>query len=164
MKVGKAGGKPVALATVNLPSGLASDGVNVYWTDYLEETIKRVPITGGEPATVGDCEKPGSGGLAVDSTSVYCTSAEGKVLRFARSNGAVTTIANVENAAFDQILIDERSVYALSVIQGIYRIDKRGESAVRLVPLDRVSANFAIDEQNLYWSNYDEGTVNRRRK
>jgi hypothetical protein len=32
------------------------------------------------------------------------------------------------------------------------------------VPLNGVSANLAIDASNIYWSNYNEGTVMRRSK
>ena len=163
-KVGKGGGKPQALVRVGIPSGLTADGVNVYWVEYAEGMVKKVPVAGGASVEVGKCERAGAGALIVDSTNVYCAEAEGKVLRLAKSNGAAETIANVEQASFDQLAVDERSVYALSLLKGIYRIDKSGGPPLRLVFLDRVAAHFAIDDKNLYWSNYDEGTVSRRPK
>jgi hypothetical protein len=162
-KLGKSGGKPLALAPAGIPSGLAADDVNVYWLEYAEYAVKKVAIAGGEPVKLGDCERPGAGAIAVDAASVYCGDLNGNVLRFAKTGG-VTTLVGDQNAPFDLLRVDDRNVYGLSVIKGIYRIGKSGGAPVRLVPLDRTDANFAIDEQNLYWSNYEEGTVSRRRK
>ena len=161
-KVGKAGGKPLALTTVGIPSGLAADGVDVYWIEYAEDAVKKVAIAGGEPATVGECEKPGGGAIAVDAASIYCGDVNGNVVRFAKSGG-VTTLTGIQSY-FDRLAVDERNVYGLNVLKGIYRIGKDGGAPVRVVPLDRTDANFAIDEQNLYWSNSEKGTVSRRRK
>ncbi len=60
--------------------------------------------------------------------------------------------------------VDDRSLYAVSLTSGIYRFDKSGVQPVKLVPVERKLVKFAIDAQNLFWSNYDEGTIMRLRK
>jgi hypothetical protein len=163
MKIDKGGGKPVILVPeVYAPSGVVSDGVSLYWIEYLNDTVQKIDIEGGPSVTVGDCSNPLA--VAVDSTSVYCSNKQGEVMRFAKTSGASTILATVKDAGFDRLAVDKGAVYALSALKGIYRIDKNGRPPVLLVPLNGVSANLAIDTSNIYWSNYNEGTVMRRSK
>jgi hypothetical protein len=163
MKIDKGGGKPVILVPeVYAPSGVVSDGVSLYWIEYLNDTVQKIDIEGGPSVTVGECSNPLA--VAVDSSSVYCSNKQGEVMRFAKTRGASTILATVKDAGFDRLAVDEKAVYALSVLKGIYRIDKNGRPPVLLVPLNGVSANLAIDDSNIYWSDYNEGTVMRRSK
>lgn len=161
LKLSRAGGKPMPLAQVFIPSNFVSDGVNIYWADSQSE-VKKVNVAGGEPITIGECEKAGA--VAVDSTSVYCATEAGKVMRFAKRDGAMTTLGSLEQVSFDQLSVDERSVYALSILSGIYRFDKRGGTPAKLVSINGESVNFVVDSHDLFWSNYSQGTVMRRRK
>jgi hypothetical protein len=160
MKMGKGGGQPVILVPqVYGPSGLASDSIGVYWIEYANDNVQKVNIEGGPAVTIGECRDPVA--VAVDSTSVYCSNKQGQVMRFVKTSGASTILATVKDAGFDRLAVDEKAVYALSVLNGIYRIEKNGSPPVLLVPLNVVSANLAIDSSNIYWSNYNEGTVMR---
>jgi hypothetical protein len=163
MKMAKGSSKPVILVPqVYVPSGLVSDGVCVYWIEYANDEVQKVDIEGGPAVTIGECSDPV--GLAVNSTSVYCSNKQGDIMRFAKTSGASTILGTVKDANFDRLVVDEKAVYALSVLKGIYRIDKNGRPPVLLEPLDAVSANLAIDRSNIYWSNYNQGTVMRRSK
>ena len=163
IKMDKGGGKPVVLVPhVYAPSGVVSDGVNVYWIEYANDEVQKVDIQGGPAVTIGECTDPMA--LAVDGAGVYCSNKQGEIIRFAKTGGASSILATVKDAGFDRLAVDEKTVYALSVLKGIYRIDKSGRPPVLLVPLNGVSANLAIDASNIYWSNYNEGTVMRRSK
>jgi hypothetical protein len=161
LRVSKAGGKPEPVAKVLAPSEFVFDETNIYWADSLSE-VKKLSLGGGEPVTIGECEKAEA--VAVDSTGVYCASDLGKVIRFAKSDAAMTIVGSVENAPFDQLAVDDRSIYTVGLTSGIYRFDKSGGQPVKLAPVDKQLVKFATDAQNLYWSNYDEGTITRRRK
>jgi hypothetical protein len=72
------GGAPVTLSSSQTaPAAIATDGVNLYWTNVgnptsLAGSIVRMTIGGGQPVTlVSDGVTPL--GIAVDSTSVYWT-------------------------------------------------------------------------------------------
>jgi streptogramin lyase len=163
MKMDKSGGKPAILVPqVYAPSGVVSDGANVYWIEYANDEVQKVDIQGGPAVTIGECTDPMA--LAVDGAGVYCSNKQGEIIRFAKTGGASSILATVKDAGFDRLAVDEKTVYALSVLKGIYRIDKSGRPPVLLVPLNGVSANLAIDASNIYWSNYNEGTVMRRSK
>lgn len=70
-----AGGSPWILATSSGNGLIATDGVNVYWTDSSGFTpiVKKVPVGGGSVTTLVAFTKfMGTlGPIAVDSTSVY---------------------------------------------------------------------------------------------
>jgi hypothetical protein len=105
-----------------------------------------------------------AGAVAVDSASVYCATELGKVFRFSKTDGTTTTVASVDNVGFDQLAVDDRSVYALSLLSGIYRLGKKGWPPLKLVPVNREVVNFVTDDLDIFWSNYKDGTVMRRRK
>jgi hypothetical protein len=71
-----AGGTPTTLAaTQGSASAIATDGINVYWTDgpsFSSMTISKVPI-GGTTVTAlkSGIGFVGAGGLATDGTNVY---------------------------------------------------------------------------------------------
>lgn len=161
LAVNKAGGKPQQLAKVFVPTEFVFDETNIYWAEPFSE-LKKLSLAGGEPITIGDCEKAAA--VAVDAAGVYCATESGKVLRFAKSDAAVTTVASVDNARFDQIAVDDRSIYTVDLTSGLYRLDKSGGQPVKLVTIDRQLVKLAIDGQNVFWSNYDEGTITRRAK
>lgn len=161
LKLRKAGGNPMPLTKIVMPTNLVSDGVNVYWADNYSE-VKKVNVDGGEPRTIGECEDAAA--VAVDSDAVYCSTSSGTIVRFAKTDGAMTTIGSVANAQFDQLAVDQNSVYALSVLFGIYRFDKKGGEPLKVVPINREQVSFVIDERYLFWSNYAQGTITRMRK
>jgi hypothetical protein len=76
----------------------------------------------------------------------------------------MTTLGSVDRVSFDQLAVDECSVYTLSIFSGIYRFNKRGGPRVKLVSINGESVNFIIDSHDVFWSNYAQGTVMRRRK
>ena len=70
-KLPKGSTTPILLSSgQSQPGGLAVDANNVYWSNYRNGSVAAVPIDGGITTTLyawGFC----SGGVAVDSTSLY---------------------------------------------------------------------------------------------
>jgi hypothetical protein len=66
------GGALTVIASTPAAIWIASDGANVYFIDVHEQTLSRVPVGGGSPATVL-LVLTSAGGLAIDETSVYCS-------------------------------------------------------------------------------------------
>lgn len=160
MKVSKDGGAAMSLASsLAIPSDIAADGTNAYWVDYLDDSVKRVSVTGGETETVGECTKPNA--IAVDADSIYCAGGNGMV-RFRKSDN--TVISHTESSdEFSRMAVDEKNLYLIGV-KGIYRVSKDGGRPALLVELERDSTDLAVDATHIYWANYFKGTVMRLRK
>jgi len=81
-------------ASFKSPSGIASDGINVYVADQGNCKIRKIVISTGEVTTLASsiC----SGGLTTDDTYVYATSGY-KVYKIEKSNGNKTTIAGSDS-------------------------------------------------------------------
>ncbi len=72
MRMPKAGGTPMPMATSSGVSRIATDDTNVYWTDCTSGSVLTVPIEGGEPLTLASgyvCPA----GLTVEANYVYFT-------------------------------------------------------------------------------------------
>jgi hypothetical protein len=77
--VATSGGAPTTLAVGHLPTGIAVDGINVYWADTDGDAIMKVPVGGGAPVTLATTSGPQY--VAVDATSVYWTTSNGPMLK-----------------------------------------------------------------------------------
>ncbi len=67
-----AGGAPVMLAPMASTFALASDGTNLYYFEFNDETLIQVPLAGGAPRTLADSvTAPSEQSLATDAHAVY---------------------------------------------------------------------------------------------
>lgn len=112
----KSGGAPTVLAPqVDVNAEIASDGVNVYWTESIKDKIMSVPAAGGTPKVLAS-HQAGPGGIAVDARNVYWSNTNlgnddrGEVARVSKAGGNVTLM--VGDLTEPSILrIDDARVY-----------------------------------------------------
>ena len=67
---------------------MKTDGANIYWTG--NGYLKKAPMTGGPPVTLGNVLMDASNGLtqlAIDGSNVYATDADNAVLAFSLATG-----------------------------------------------------------------------------
>jgi hypothetical protein len=161
LKVPKAGGEVVALATGDRLSGIAVDGTSVYWvagtSDASSGAIMKVPVSGGTPTTLAS--RPGSPAhLAVDASYVYWGEepAAGAIMKVSLTGGAPTTVASASFPPW-QIALGEADVYWIG--QGVMKAPKIGGAAVELtsqLPM-LPTAGLAVDATNVYFTSGPPG-------
>jgi sugar lactone lactonase YvrE len=81
------GGAPVALATSPAPIAAVSDGVNVYWSDAGNNTIRKVPIDGGTDSVVA-AEQASPTEIVIDRNAIYWINAvpNGTIMKVAKQD------------------------------------------------------------------------------
>jgi hypothetical protein len=106
------GGGAFAVARIGMPTGLATDGVRVVWTD--DETpgaIYSTPADGGAPFPIASTpEADNALDVAMDATHVYWTTAWAAVQRAPIGGGTIDVLATAQNNP-GHIIVDGTSVY-----------------------------------------------------
>ena len=171
MKVALAGGGPVPLASGQTnPSALATDGTNVYWTDYSAGSVMKVAVSGtGTPVLLAS-DQFYANAIAVDGTNVYWTTysygspdggvgspipGTGSVMEVAKSGGvSPVTLASGQYAP------TSIAVYGTNVYWNGYSTDtgaslskaaiSGGSPAPLAVALGNVGP-IVVDAAGIYW-------------
>lgn len=110
MTVAKSGGTPSKLASLTgVPTGLALDSANVYYTTEAGQAMK-VAKSGGTPALLGAAPQPGTSGIVVDATNAYFTGTDGNqsILQVPLAGGKPEVIVPGHTGA---LAVDATSVY-----------------------------------------------------
>ncbi len=106
MKMPLGGGPAVELASGQFPGAIAVDGTHIYW---LDGTVSRVPINGGETTIVADVGSLAKD-LALDDTHVYFTASGDSVWKVSKDGGEPISLAEEQNTP-SQITVDATHVY-----------------------------------------------------
>src|SRR5205085_7618338 len=83
------GGSVTILASTFRPSGVAVDAGFVYWTDSVDNVVRRAPLAGGATDTLTTATAPS--GIAVDPTSIYF-GVDGSIKRLPLAGGPATDV------------------------------------------------------------------------
>ena len=120
MKVPTTGGDPITLTQQNVPTAIAVDDNNVYWSnyDYTPQTgsVMKIPLAGGNPVTLAQGPYYANS-IAIDANNVYWTgykygddSPTGSVMKVPLTGGDVTTLAQGQSEP-GSVAVDDTSVY-----------------------------------------------------
>ncbi|MBI5206231.1 MAG: Ig-like domain-containing protein, partial [Candidatus Firestonebacteria bacterium] len=153
---------PQTLASgLNTPQKIATDLLNVYWTESDGGTIKKISIFGGIITTLASGENTPYG-IAVDSTSVYWTGFSGGTInKINKNGGTVTTLASGLNQPYD-IVVDSINVYWTEQNGGIVKkVGKDGGTVTILASGLNLPQEIAVDSINVYWTEFNGNTLKK---
>jgi hypothetical protein len=171
-----AGGTPVALAsTQRLPTNLAVDATNIYWTvdngTDLSNWIMKMPLSGGTPVPLAKGAAPGTT-IALDATRAYYLRFEGgatmSVLiaggepEVLSPYGGVPIVLGATDLFFPAVDTNGKltSVVGNHMLVSLPKLG--GQPAVltssSVAQVGLVNA-LAVGSANLYWSDYIRSTI-----
>jgi hypothetical protein len=179
MKVPKAGGTPLTLATGDLTlskHGIAVNSTDVYWAEFNYACggtdqpcspglgrVMRVPVGGGTPSVVAS-RQSGADSIALDATHVYWTNYnEGTVMSVPLAGGKPTTLASGQ-VAMNDITVDATSVYWTKYVDfgshngAVMKVALAGGTPVTLASA-QTPTGIAVDDTSLYWLNLHMGVM-----
>jgi hypothetical protein len=166
MKVPKAGGTPVTLASGQLePQAIATDGMNVYWVNNVGAgcaasggAVLRLAPDGGTVTTVA-ASQTSAKFVALDSTSVYWTTSDDIMSAplLAMGDPTPTTLASGQGASAGLALSGESVYWAQASGAGkVLGVPVAGGAVVTLTTAGSGCVGFTADGTNVYWA-YNPG-------
>jgi len=129
LKVPKAGGDVVALASGDRLSGIATDGTNVYWvagtSDASSGAIMKVPVVGGTPTTLAARSGDPAHLVVDDSYAYWGEMTGGSIMKVPLTGGTPSEVAPAEMPF--QLTVDATDVYWLGngVMKALRRSGER---------------------------------------
>ncbi len=134
------------------PRHVATDGVNVYWADYVTGTVMQTPVGGGVLTTLASGQVEPSG-VAIDAANVYFDTGDGTLRKVPIGGGTLTTLATGLSTPAG-IVVDANNVYVpLKGNNTIVRVPIGGGAPVVLASGQSTPDGIAIDGTSVYWAN-----------
>ncbi|MEW6507331.1 MAG: N-acetylmuramoyl-L-alanine amidase [Bacteroidota bacterium] len=151
-KVSKSGGSVTTLVSTGIPNlttAIAVDQSYVYFTDDLNN-IKRVPVNGGTPTTIG----PGNpSAMTLYGNDLYWVEySSGTVKKMPKNGGTVTTLASGSNSPAG-ITTDGSNVFWIEFTWpgSVKKVPINGGS-VTTIANEANTIGIAADSQTPYWA------------
>ncbi len=142
----------------NIISGMAGDGLAVYWTG--QNSIRKYEQGGGGATPfVENLESPPTE-IAIDNTNVFWTDQKGNLFRVDRNNGKAIPQPLTSGLGAQRIALDAQNVYWTDkTASAVKSVPKQG-GTVRTLATDQ-SGPFAlaVDDSGIFWSNLGDGTI-----
>jgi hypothetical protein len=158
-------GSPVALVSNQSgPSGITTDGANLYWTDTAGGIVQSMPLGGKTPTTIASTQG-GPSAIVTDFTNVYWTDTTGGAVMYYTINPPlVGTIATSQGGPV-AIAVDTTNVYWTNQDGSVmaFALANLGQSGVKPTLISPTAqagpSGIASDGTNVYWTNNTAGTV-----
>jgi hypothetical protein len=181
LKLAKAGGTPIVLASPYEASGITVDASSVYWIHSPganrdgSGAVMKVSLDGGTPTALVSRQINLGSGIAVDATGVYYQDkATGSLMKVPLDGGTPTTLsaaawwnslafANDEWWHPSGIAVDATSAYWTSDHwNNVLKVSRYGSTPfIALASDQNEPRGIALDATSVYWTNYGDGTIKK---
>jgi hypothetical protein len=155
----------VLAADQNGPLALALDQANLYWVDYDEGTIMKLPLAGGPPVTLATGQSHPEY-IAVDATRVYWSTGGtninpiGGIVEVPIAGGAPVVIASDTNALHDSVASDGSHVFWTSYQGGtVTRTAPDGSASLTIASGQQTPMGVVVGATSVFWSDETGGAV-----
>ena len=159
---------PIAIVEgLKAPERIVGDANNLYVTEEKTDSIFVAPKSGGEAKPLVTGQK-GLAEIALDATSVYWTTGDGKgggnvmKMPLPPAKGTPTKLATVPDSDLGGLIgleVDDKFVYwTVSTSQGkVMRVGKTGGAAMVIADKQRSPYDVAGDATGIYWTLFGTG-------
>jgi len=145
------------------PLAITVNGTHVYWTDYNDGTVMRVPIQGGVLPQELSANHVHPLGIGVSASHVYWTESGDTSVWKANLDGTGDVEIADSEIVPTALAIDDTSVYWINDGIGSIRSAALDDGTLTtLAQMQQGPRGIAVYQKFLYWTNRDDGVIQRR--
>ena len=149
------------VATGDFPFALATDDTYLYWSEFSQGSLHRIPLRGGESELLFEGDSAVEiYGIALGGGELYLCDSIGAELRAFRLSDR--TMRVLAASPCTDVALDATHLYWTSesaLEPSVRRMSRSGGPIEDLTP-PGPSRNLVVgDEGDVYWTNYDEGRI-----
>jgi uncharacterized protein DUF5050/CHAP domain-containing protein/fibronectin type III domain protein len=161
-------GGPITTLVSNLiePAAITVDDSFVYWMERNNGdngSIKKISLNGGSSSTLVTGLHNAQNFLAIDQNFLYFGDGQlgggGAIRKVAKAGGAVTTLVSGLINLTPAIAVDASFVYYTDGLGSILRVPISGGTSS--IVATGIASGLTVNGSNLYWTDFNAGTVNK---
>ena len=141
---------PTLLSSTGAARAAAVDNTNIY--GVINGDIDSLPITAMNATPTPFATKQSALGIAIDSSNVYWTTANGTLVAAPKSNPSTAAPIVSGQTNPNPIATDGASVYWADTDGSIHRAPINGSSTLTLATNQGTPVMIVVDASNVYWS------------
>jgi hypothetical protein len=163
MRLAKNGGEPDPITSgLKAPNGFVVDGKNIYWSDYADNSVRKVAKTGGEQTVLFDGNEYQTAPATVtsDDQYLYLLGQAGKIYQIDKEGGKWKMLYTYKGNFFDgRVLVSADNFLYWPVGNRIMRLSEKGGNPTLVSLLQSESRCVAADDKYIYWDEQQKGLM-----
>src|SRR6266478_589123 len=162
MRLAKNGGEPDRItSTLKAPNGFVVDEKNIYWSDYANNSVRKVAKTGGEQVVLFDGNEyqavPAT--MTSDEQYLYLLEQTGKIYQIDKQGGKWKMLYAYRGNDFDgrALISADKDFIFWPLGNGVMRLSKKGGDPTVVSLVRSPSRCVVADDKYIYWNEQQRG-------
>ena len=164
LRLAKSGGEPERITSgLKAPNGFVVDDKNIYWSDFADNSVRKIAKTGGKQIVLfdGNENQAAPATMTSDEQYLYLLERTGKIYQIEKENGKWKIRFTYRGNDFDlgaPISADKESIF-WPLGSRVMRLSKKGGVPTVVSLSGSASRCVVADDKYIYWNEQHRGLM-----
>jgi len=164
MRLAKSGGEPERVTSgLKAPNGFVVDEKNIYWSDFADDSVRKIAKTGGKQTVLfdGNENQVEPATIASDDRYLYLLGQTGTIYQLEKESGKSKLLYTYRGNDFDSgapIFADKEAII-WPLGKRLMLLSKQGGAPTVVSSLGSASRCVVADDKYIYWSEQNRGLM-----